>query len=127
MQFGYTILYVDDVPKTLEFYRSAFNVQIKMQQAEYGELSTGATTLSFAARSLADQHLPVPAQESSLTGAPFPMEIAFVTDDVQAAYHRAIAAGALPVHPPSPRPWGQMVSYVRDCNGFLVEICSPVG
>jgi lactoylglutathione lyase len=24
------------------------------------------------------------------------------------------------------KPWGQKVSYVRDLNGCLVEVCSPV-
>jgi hypothetical protein len=29
--------------------------------------------------------------------------------------------------PPTVKPWGQTVSYVRDLDGFLVEICSPMG
>jgi len=49
-----------------------------------------------------------------------------VTEDVAGAYARAVAAGAMPLMPPKEKPWGQIVSYVRDCNGFLVEICSPV-
>jgi lactoylglutathione lyase len=24
-------------------------------------------------------------------------------------------------------PWGQTVAYVRDNNGFLVELCTPMG
>ena len=38
----------------------------------------------------------------------------------------ALAAGATAVRAPAKKPWGQIVSYVRDNNGFLVEICSPV-
>ena len=26
-----------------------------------------------------------------------------------------------------PKPWGQRVAYVRDCNGALVELCTPMG
>jgi uncharacterized glyoxalase superfamily protein PhnB len=54
-------------------------------------------------------------------------DIGFVTDDVEAAYSRAIAAGATEVAPPEQKPWGQTVSYVRDINGFLVGINSPMG
>jgi uncharacterized glyoxalase superfamily protein PhnB len=50
-----------------------------------------------------------------------------VTDDVEAAYEKAIAAGAISVAPPESKPWGQTVSYVREINGFLVGINSPMG
>jgi lactoylglutathione lyase len=54
-------------------------------------------------------------------------EIGLVTHDVDAAYRKAVAAGALAYKEPVEKPWGQTVGYVRDNNGFLVEICSPVG
>lgn len=53
MKLGYTLLYVDDVEKTMAFYSKAFGK-------------------------------------------------------------------------PTKKPWGQVVSYVRDCNGLLVEICSSM-
>ena len=53
-------------------------------------------------------------------------EIAFETDDVAAAFDRAVAAGAKPVQSVRDEPWGQTTSYVSDPNGYLVEICSPV-
>jgi lactoylglutathione lyase len=54
-------------------------------------------------------------------------EIGLVTPNVEAAFKKAIEAGAIAMAEPSTKPWGQVVSYVRDCNGFLVEICSPIG
>jgi lactoylglutathione lyase len=62
-----------------------------------------------------------------LTKKPAPFEIGFVTKDVKTAFDRAVKNGALAVSRPETKPWGQTVSYVRDCNGFLVEICSPMG
>jgi lactoylglutathione lyase len=53
-------------------------------------------------------------------------EIAFETDDVQAAFDRAVEAGAQPVQQVREEPWGHTTSYVCDLNGYLVEICSPV-
>ena len=48
--FAYTILYVRDVAATIEFYENAFGFKRKFisPDGEYGELLTGATTLSFA-------------------------------------------------------------------------------
>jgi len=132
MKFGYTILYVDDVEATLKFYETAFGLKQKMiHKTEdgnaYGELATGDTTLSFAAWKFTSSHFPIPVQDGGLGNHPPAVEIALVTDNVQASYDRATKAGAIPLQPPVDKPWGQTVSYVRDNNGFLVEICSPVG
>ncbi len=54
-------------------------------------------------------------------------EVGLVTDDVDALYKQAVAAGALATLEPTVKPWGQTVAYVRDLDGFLVELCSPVG
>jgi lactoylglutathione lyase len=53
-------------------------------------------------------------------------EIAFVTTDPEAAYGRAVDAGASAVKPPTLEPWGQTVGYVRDLNGCRVELCSSI-
>jgi uncharacterized glyoxalase superfamily protein PhnB len=37
-----------------------------------------------------------------------------------------VEGGAEPVTPPQTKPWGQDVAYVRDPDGNLVEIASPV-
>jgi uncharacterized glyoxalase superfamily protein PhnB len=49
-----------------------------------------------------------------------------VTEDVETAYRHAVSTGAVEVKAPVKKPWGQVVGYVRDLNGFLVEICSPM-
>jgi lactoylglutathione lyase len=127
MKFGYTILYVDDVEATVAFYERAFGLKRKMVQPdEFGELDTGSTKLAFAAKSHVASLFPIPFQRSGpKTDAP-PVEIALVTDDVQAAFDKAVAAGAVAVTQPSKKPWGQIVGYVRDNNGFLVELCTPI-
>lgn len=125
MKLRYTILYVEDVAATLAFYAEAFGIQRRMlhESGQYGELDTGATTLSFSALTLMESLGKTP-------GRPHPhypvFEIAFETDDVAAAYARALTAGATPVQGPEHMSWGQTTAYVRDLNGFLVEICSPV-
>jgi lactoylglutathione lyase len=54
------------------------------------------------------------------------MEIALICEDVDIAFSKAIAAGAKAIALPKSKPWGQVVAYVADNNGFLVELCTPM-
>ena len=128
MKFGYAIFYVDDVEQTIAFYERSFGLARKMvQPGEYGELDTGATKLAFAARAHVVSLFTIPFQQSGRDREAAPVEIGLVTDDVQAAFDKAVAAGAVVVSTPAKKPWGQTVGYVRDNNGFLVELCTPIG
>jgi lactoylglutathione lyase len=124
MRFGYTILYVGDVPASVEFYERAFGLERRLlhESGQYAELETGSTALAFAAYDLAAENLPgLPEPDSARAG----FEVCFVTEDVAAGYSRAVEAGAAPVSEPGRKPWGQDVAYVRDPDGVLVEIASP--
>ncbi len=126
MKFGYTILYVKDVEVAVAFYESAFGLRRKfVHESGYGEMDTGETKLAFASVDLAASN-GVSFVQASPAGPSPAVEVAFVTDDVQAAFAVAVQAGAVPVAQPKQKPWGQTVGYVRDLDGFLVEICSPM-
>lgn len=127
-QFAYTILYVRDVTASIDFYERAFGFERKFisPDNEYGELNTGSTTLSFAATSLAQTNIPDGFTASDPDAKPFGIEIGFTVDDVEEAFQQALNAGAAPVSKPKTKPWGQEVSYVRDPDGFLVEICTAM-
>lgn len=129
MRFGYTILYVDDVPATIDFYERAFGLDRRFvaDDATYGELETGETTLAFAQHALAGSSITGGYRSNTLAEPPPGLEIGFVTEDVAAAFERALAAGATALTAPKTKPWGQTVAYVRDLDGMLVEICTPVG
>lgn len=128
IQFAYTILYVKDVTKSIEFYEKAFGFTRKFIAPgnDYGELITGNTTLSFAATSLAKTNLSAGFIESSTEGKPFGIEIGFTTDNVDETFDNAIKAGAIAVEKSKTKPWGQVVAYVKDIDGFLIEICTPM-
>ena len=136
MKLGYTIIYVESVPDTLAFYHSAFGLSIRfcLPSNEYGELDLdGDTTLAFAAESFVEQGMGSEIfqrnrKEAKLSAG---AEISFVVDEqkgetVSDCFERAKAAGAVGIQEPKTKPWGQVVAYVRDCNGFLVEVCTPV-
>lgn len=127
-KFSYTILYVQNVTATIEFYEKAFGFKRKFIAPDnsYGELNTGNTTLSFASLKLAESNLKDGFIASSSKNKPFAMEIAISTDDVEKLYDHAIKSGAVPEAPAKHKPQGQIVAYVRDLDGFLIEICTPI-
>ena len=92
IQFGYTILYVRDVEKSIAFYETAFGFTRKFVAPGnvYGELATGATTLSFAELDFAKTNLKNAVIAPDLGKAPFAIEIGFTTDAVKEVYEKAI-------------------------------------
>lgn len=91
MKLGYTILYVPDVAASLAFFERAFGLKIRFlhESGTYGELVTGATTLSFAAHELGDANFPGGHVYANTSPQPLGMEVALVTENVAAAHTRA--------------------------------------
>lgn len=128
MKYAYTILYVNAVLKTLEFYEKAFGFQRKFitPEGDYGELISGETTIAFASLELGNVNFkkgfePIPKSEK-----PMGVEMAFTSENIEADFQKAIEAGATEFVPLTQKPWGQTVGYLRDNNGFLIEICTPI-
>ncbi len=128
MKYGYTVIYVSSVLETLEFHKKAFGFEIKYihESKAYGELETGETILAFASHEVGDMNLGGKYLKANIKNEPFGIELAFVTEDVSAAYKKAIAAGAIAIKEPEEKPWGQVVGYVRAADGSVVELCSPI-
>jgi uncharacterized glyoxalase superfamily protein PhnB len=127
-KLSYTILYVQDVTASIGFYEKAFGFKRKFIAPDnsYGELDTGPTTLSFASLKLAESNLKNGFIQSSNHNKPFAIEIGITTDDVENSYADALKAGAVAEMPAKHKPQGQTVAYVRDPDGFLIEICTPM-
>ena len=125
MKLGYTILYVEDVEKSISFYQQAFGFNAKFlhESGDFGELDTGETSLAFSSRRLMTELKKNPKPHDAMAPC---FEIAFVTEDVPTALEQAINAGAKLIQKPEDMPWGQTVAYVADPDDFLVEICTPV-
>jgi lactoylglutathione lyase len=128
MKLGYTIVYVADVKRTAEFWQRAFGIEQRSKDEHplYREMETGGHTLAFVAHSYIRETMPGGFRPAQTDEAPPPFEVALITDDVAAAVARAVAAGARKVTEPTKKPGGQTVAYVRDCDGNLVELCTPM-
>ena len=129
VSLGYVVLYVKDVAATLAFYEEAFGLTRRFFNDDhgmaYGELETGTARLAFYNFALAKTQVKefVAAAPDQ---APLGFEIALVTPEVPAWYARALKAGATAVSAPETKPWGQTVACLRDKDGHLVELCTPL-
>ena len=128
MKYAYTIMYVDDVEKTIAFYKKAFGFKQKFitPENEYAELISGETTLAFASLELGKSNLKKGFISSNKQNKPFGIELAFTTENIEKDIEIALKAGAIQVEKIKTKPWGQKVAYLKDNNGFLIEICTPI-
>jgi len=125
------------------------------ESGQYAELDTGETALAFAAHELAAANLPAYCalrggsgwtdchvlgrhveydeywqggySHAGLMQGNTTADVgAFFKSRVAAAFDRAVEEGAASVSAPQTKPWGQDVAYIRDPDGNLVELASPV-
>ena len=127
-RLGWVIVYVERVSEAVELYEQAFGLRRAFidDSGRYGQLDTGQTALAFVAESLAAENLPGGYRRADPLDPPVNIELCLVFDDVAAAYQHAVACGCVPVADAKPKPWGQVVAYVRDPFGTLVELASPM-
>jgi lactoylglutathione lyase len=120
------IAYVPDVEAALTFYEKSFGLERNFvaPDASFAELKTGETKLSFASEQLGESNFDGGFQRPSAE-QPFNVELALIFDDPEAAYARALENGASALSEPKRKPWGQVVAYVRDPFGTLLELASP--
>ncbi len=111
--------------RPLSFNERAFGLSRRFlhESGSYAEMETGATALAFAHETFIRESFEF--ANNRLERDPAGFEVGLVCDDVDAAFDRAIRMGTAVIKP-TIKPWGHVVSYVRDLNGVLVEICSPV-
>jgi len=131
MKLGFVVIYVSDVKKILQFYKEAFDLKIRLEHEDngvtlYGEMETEGAVLGFASHEMGELNLGGKYQKTTAENDPFGQEIVFINEDVNAAYSKAVKAGASSISEPVEKPWGQTVVYLRSIEGTLIEICSPM-
>lgn len=130
VSLGYVILFVKNVAQSVDFYEKAFGLTRRFFNDDngkaYAELDTGAARLAFCSLELVKSQLNGEVVLAAPGKPPLGFEIALVTADVPALYARAVKAGDVPTSEPATKPWGQTVAYLRDCDGHIVELCTPL-
>lgn len=125
LRFATTVIYVADIAAAVDFYRRALGWEPRYYDEAAGFAEMGAQgRLSLAADRAGELMMPGAYNQH---GKPVSaVEVAFFTDDVSAAYERAIAAGASALTPPRVMPWGQTVAYAQSPEGTILGFVTPV-
>lgn len=128
MKYAYTILYVQNVSETLAFYEKAFGFVTRFitPEKDYGELVSGEVTIAFASHELGNSNFKKGYHRTNASEKPLGAELVFTSEDIEKEFDKAVEAGAYIYEPLKQKPWGQTVGYLRDINGFLVEVCTPI-
>ncbi|XP_021887652.1 uncharacterized protein LOC110806953 isoform X2 [Carica papaya] len=112
--FAYTVVYVKDVAKSVDFYAKAFGYNVRRldESHRWGELESGQTTIAFTPL---HQH-----ETDDLTGVVQGPRSSRERPQME----RAVEKGAVPVSEPENKEWGQKVGYVRYIDGIVVRMGS---
>lgn len=119
---------VNDVDEAIAFYRDAlgYEVHADIPSGEFRWVQLGSSaqpgldlvlSQPHAGRSQADGD----ALQELLTKGMLP-NIVFTTDDLDASYEKALAAGAEVLQEPIAQPWGPRDCAFRDPSGNMVRI-----
>ena len=122
----YALAYVESPSRSLAFYELAFGMRRRFlaDGGTYGELDTPGVVVGFVAESQARANVPRGHRPNTLAGEPAGFEFGFEVEDLEAAWAKAVQAGAQPYAEPATKPWGQRIAYVRDPDGILVELAA---
>lgn len=118
-------LMVRDVDRAVAFYRNGLGLDLERRGERSAEFDTGAATLmlerDFDESTLAGFGLEPPG-ESRGDGV---IVVLFV-DDVDATYERAVDADAEVLTEPRDVDWGRRLFLVRDPDGYVLEVSTPI-
>ncbi len=120
----YVVLLVFDLDASLAFYTESLGLRLAHRSGSYAQLDTGRTRISLYHRDAMGDVLGT-ALEAPPRGAPS-FELGFKVSDVDAAFRVLVCAGAESACVPTDREWGQRTAYVRDPDGYLIELAQSL-
>ncbi|EWM18713.1 VOC family protein [Kutzneria sp. 744] len=115
-------LITDDVARLVAFYERVTGLPATWATPDFAELATPAGTLAIGSTrtvALFGAGSAVPAANRSAI-------IEFLVDDVDAEYDRIRQVDTCVVAEPTTMPWGNRSLLVRDPDGNLVNLFTPV-
>jgi lactoylglutathione lyase len=116
----YVVLIVDDVSRSIEFYRDVLGLKLGHRSGPYAQFDTGTTRLALYDRVAMARTLErdLVAPDPSAPG----FELGFKVASCDDAFAALVGRGAEAVVAPTTREWGQRTAYLRDPDGHLVEL-----
>jgi lactoylglutathione lyase len=121
----FPILYSDDLPRALAFYRDLLGFSETMRFPDEGEPEFIALELDGSEVALGRAADPLHGKPlRPVSGHRF--ELCVYTDDVDAAVVGLRDAGVPVLVEPADQPWGERLAYVEDPDGNPVMITAPL-
>jgi PhnB protein len=102
---------VSDVAGAVEFLRAVFGAAGEVHADRPAEMRVGDSVIMVSSSGERDV---------------FPAFLYIYVDDADAAYHRAISAGAMSIEPPLDTPYGDRRAMVRDPFGNVFQIAHRI-
>ncbi len=121
----YTVVIVEDLDQSVEFYTGMLGLELAHRSGPFAQMQTGNTRLAFYTREAMAQTLDFRILPPANSAPAF--ELGFKVDDVDAAYRELTERGVPSAAAPADRPWGQRTAYVRDPDGYLIELVQDLG
>jgi len=121
---AFPVVYCEDLPGTLAFYRDLLGFEVDFAFPEEGEPGFVALKLGGSELALAD----VAGQDAGTHGLPVRpigghrFEVCLHVADVDAAVTELRGAGAPVLVEPADQPWGERLAYVQDPEGNPVML-----
>lgn len=126
---GYTsvtpYLIVDDATRALDFYRDALGAQELYRLPMNGKVGHAEIRIGNAILMLSDEWPDMQALGPNRRGGPTSSFVVY-TEDADAAYRRAVEAGAKEDRPPADQPWGDRMGTVIDPFGHKWTLATHI-
>jgi catechol 2,3-dioxygenase-like lactoylglutathione lyase family enzyme len=121
------ILAVADVDRSVAFYRDllGFAVDARYDDPPYATLSRAGMRMSLAEQGHPAEDRPGVAMSAPADPAVADAVLVLEVADCLAVHEELTAAGATMLAPPYSPPWGGHRFFVRDPDGYLVEVEQP--
>jgi uncharacterized glyoxalase superfamily protein PhnB len=112
---------VDDLVRSIEFYRSLLGLTVVADVEWYAELAPVGEPAMIAL--VTRGHPTVPSRSDAVRGG---VLVSVIVDDADAVYERALALGAPVVWELRDEHFGQRHFMVTDPDGFVVDLIEPI-
>ncbi len=121
IEFGYSIVFVSDMKRSIEFYRDVLGVPFRFESPEWTEFDTAGTTLALhhtdSPPTTGDPRNENPAGQCHL---------GFSVDDIDAYHERLTSKGVVCVRPPKEEEYGRKLAKYVDPDGLPFTLSQQV-